>query len=154
MKRTHIVIHHSLSKDGNLSNWNAIRKYHTQTLGWDDVGYHWGIEKIGSSYEILMGRSMNKRGAHCIDLGMNRVGIGVCLIGNYDVAEPPGEAKTKLIELCLWLIDMYKISICDVLGHREVQALAGIREEDRKTCPGRLFPLEQFRGALYQTLNT
>jgi len=37
--KTHVVIHHSLTKDGQAVSWGAIERFHRETQGWSDVGY-------------------------------------------------------------------------------------------------------------------
>lgn len=81
-KPTHIIMHDSLTEDGQTVSWGAIRKYHVEFNKWADIGYHFGIELIDDNYEILTGRMIGREGSHCP--GFNRVGIGICIIGNFD----------------------------------------------------------------------
>lgn len=145
-----IVIHHSLTHDGKTVNWNAIRRYHVENRGWDDVGYHFGIEKIGDRYEILMGRMPHTQGAHTRELSMNTTGIGICCVGNFDLAPPPPELTDKLVELLRWLCHDYRISSGHVIGHCEVGEMVGLRWQDGqyKTCPGRQFDMGRLRSFL------
>jgi hypothetical protein len=87
-----IVFHHSATEDGPDASWGDIRRYHTTPeplgKGWEDIGYHFGIEKIGARYEAMVGRPLPMRGAHCIPL--NGRSIGICFVGNY-IAKPPPE---------------------------------------------------------------
>jgi len=130
----YIAIHHSLTKDGKRVSWNAIRNYHVNTLRWKDIGYHFGIEKIGARYEILFGRMPNERGAHV--RGFNDVALGICLVGNYDKGKPP-EAQLELArKLIRWLMQEFEIPAERVVGHREL--------DPRKTCPGLEFDLYVF----------
>jgi len=143
---SHIIVHHSLTKDSGTVSWQAIRRYHLG-LGWDRVGYHFGVEAVGSGFEVLLGRSLLMRGAHCRELHMNEHGIGVCFVGNYDLNAP----GTKLLEtadpLIHWLMEVYKIPTENILGHREVGRLAGFEwtAGEYKTCPGRLWNMDDFR---------
>ena len=150
--KTHIVVHHSFTEDGETVSWGAIRKYHVKTNGWKAIGYHAGIEKVGDSYEVFLGRMPDEVGAHCKDHGMNLNGIGICCVGNYDLAAPPPEVVKKLIDLCRYFMRTYDIGWRNVIGHREAQRMAGVPIQKRKTCPGTKFDMEGLRRALAQTV--
>lgn len=79
MNVTKLIIHHSLTKDGQVADWGAIRKYHMEVNGWDDIGYHWGIERVGNGVVLQTGRPETMVGAHT--KGMNDQSIGICVVG-------------------------------------------------------------------------
>jgi hypothetical protein len=62
---THIIIHHSASKDGTELDFANFRRWHVIGQGWKDVGYHFGVERLGTGYEILGGRPWTLQGSHC-----------------------------------------------------------------------------------------
>lgn len=161
---THILLHCSATKDGTSVSWPAIRHYHQSHAyqgrvitpakanrliecgvpgvkkPWADIGYHFGIERIGNGYEILMGRMPIQPGAHCPQKGMNRKAIGICFVGNFDLAPPPTDQWRMGLKLVRSLMDIHHIPAAKVRGHREY---AG-----HKSCPGRMFDLDRFRLAL------
>lgn len=145
----YIVLHHSLTEDGHTVSWNAIRDYH-KAQGWDDIGYHFGIEEIGNAVEILVGRTVGTLGAHTKELRMNARSIGICVVGNYDLIVPSEAHLAKLHALLVWLCRDYGIPAKNVVGHREVGEMAGLdwRRGHYKTCPGTLFPLDLVRSRL------
>lgn len=136
-----IILHHSLTKDSQTVSWDAIRQYHTVTLGWKDIGYHFGIERIGGHYEILIGRMMDQEGAHCRDHGMNRKSIGICFVGNFDLQAPPTEQWDLGVRLVKCLLSILAIPRSCVSGHCECSP--------HKGCPGKLFDLDKFRKEIY-----
>ena len=138
MTPSHIIIHHSLTKDSETVSWDAIRRYHTEEMLWRDIGYHYGIERTGTDdYNIFAGRMMNEPGAHCKEMGMNRISLGICFVGNYDDENVPVEMWHLGIRLVKSLMDIFKIPAKHVKGHRE---FAGY-----KSCPGVNFDMGEFR---------
>ncbi len=149
-----IIIHHSATKDSRTFSWDDIRRYHTTPppggRGWTDIGYHFGVEQIDDGYEIMIGRMPDEEGAHTKELAMNQLGFGVCLVGNFDEQPPPDPALAKLRDVVRWLMRAYDIPARNVLGHREVGMRAGFdwQQGQYKSCPGKLFNMEDFRASL------
>jgi len=135
IKPKFIILHHSLTKDGKTVSANAIRKYHTEVMGWDDVGYNSISELVNDEYEILIGRMLNEQGAHC--RGHNHNTYGHCIVGNYDIDEVPPEMWMLNLKWVRSLCDVFDIPEENVLGHREF--------DSSKTCPGEKFNLKGFR---------
>ena len=137
MTPTHAIIHHSLTEDSKTVSWGAIRRYHMETQGWNEIGYQIGIELIGDYYEVLMGRPLTSVGAHTV--GMNSRSIGICFIGNYDLAPPPDAMMDTAVWIITPLIDELDIPCANIHPHSKYAD---------KTCPGRMFPMKEFVEAL------
>jgi len=137
-----IVIHHSLTADNHTVSWDNIRDYHVNVKGWNDIGYHYGIELIEDRYEILVGRMMNEQGAHVRSHNNNT--LGICFIGDYDHSEVPPAMWRKGLRLVASLCYILKIEASNVYGHREFN--------NYKTCPGRKFNMIGFRAQLTQSI--
>lgn len=141
MKKTHILIHHSATADSGSVSWGAIRKYHVETNGWKDVGYHLGVELVGEHYEVMLGRAFDEDGAHCYQDGMNVKSLGVCFVGEFDVVPPPPEmlvyAARRLRSI------MHDLGIPADTEHVQMH-----RQHAPKTCPGTAFPFAAFLSLL------
>ena len=141
-----IILHHSLTKDSETVSWQAIRDWHINHEKYREIGYHFGIELVQSHghikprYEILVGRMPNDSGAHCKQMGMNRMSLGICFVGNFDETKPPHEMWVMGLKFVRSLMDIYGIDRRAVLGHRELC--------DYKSCPGFYFNLNKFREQL------
>ena len=135
MEPTRIIIHHSLTKDSGTVSWAAIRHYHIFDRGWVDIGYHAGIEMVGDEYECFYGRPVTQQGAHT--QGHNHDTLGFCFVGNYDAEEPdPKMLYTAARRVILPWCQTFGIEPENIRAHREFST---------KTCPGKLFDLEQLR---------
>lgn len=135
---THIMVHHSLTEDGESLSWQAIRAYHTLFNKWDDIGYHYGIEKVNSDVEVLVGRPESDVAAACKEGKMNERAIHVCCVGNFDNIPPSPQVLSKLVKYVLVpLIKRYKIPWGNIIAHRDYAPY--------KTCPGGKFDMNKLR---------
>ena len=80
--------------------------YHTQSLGWSDIGYNFLVDRFG---RIWVGRAGGAakpvRGAHT--LGFNGSSTGVSVIGNFDVATPSRTVIRAIARVAAWKLHMY-----------------------------------------------
>ena len=141
-----IVIHHSKSPDNIVRNFDEIKKYHIEVRGFENIGYHKIIERIGDRYEIVSGRNLWDHGAHA--LGFNTISIGICVVGDYDLYPIPLPMAQRLIKLIKALQLTFNIKNDKVIGHRETYGLRGLAQE--KTCPGKMVYMEDIRQSLYR----
>ncbi len=144
MKVEYLIIHHSATKDGRTNDWKAIKNYHININKWNDVGYHYGIEKINDSYTIQKGRSESIPGAHTKEQNMNKRSLGICVVGNFDLQEPPERAFYLLVALCTQLCKKYKLSSNKIRPHNEFNK--------SKTCPGLKMDMNKLREEVAKNL--
>jgi len=143
----YIVIHHSATTAGTLEAIDADQRGRGFTNG---VGYHFLINNGRSAGtadgQILpTARWINQLdGAHtrvATHPEFNTEGIGICLIGNFDLQQPSAAQMASLEMLVLALRNRYQIPLDSIFGHGELK---------NTHCPGRLFPMETFLMTLRQ----
>lgn len=145
LRWTHIMLHHSLTEDGQTVSWQAIRRWHMgehpdspyRLSPMREIGYHFGVELVGRTHEVFAGRPLDFPGGHC--KAANSFAIGVCVVGNFDTAPPSPQLFAKTVEYVRGLISALDIPVQNVIGHCDL---------DRKSCPGKYFDLERFRRQL------
>jgi N-acetylmuramoyl-L-alanine amidase len=140
--KKHIVIHHSLTADSGTVSWGAIRKYHIETNKFREIGYHFGVELIGNTYEVLLGRMVHEDAAAVKESQMNRKGVHICMVGNFDKDTPPALQWRKCVDLVASLCLTLNLKPSDVSGHRD---WAKINGQTYKSCPGWRFDMDAFR---------
>jgi len=130
-----IIIHHSLTKDNQTVSWGAIRRYHTEVLGWSDIGYHAGCELLRDDYEVLIGRSWDEQGAHT--KGQNFSSLGFCFIGNFDDEPPPSQQIITGARVIAYWVRFFDIPVEKIYPHSHFASY--------KTCPGKKFDMEELK---------
>lgn len=107
----HVVVHHTASgNDYTRADVPGILRgmyrYHTQSLGWFDLGYNFVVDRFGRAW---VGRSGGVgrpvRGAHA--LGFNHASVGIAVIGNFEDAKPTNKAVTMVVRLAAWKLDRH-----------------------------------------------
>ena len=125
-----IVIHHSATPSGSMARFDKEHK----SKGWDGVGYHFvignGTDTRDGEIEVTPRWPIQKWGAHAktLDNRYNELGIGICLVGNFDTEQPSDAQMQSLGRLVGHLMQTYRISQRNVIGHRDTKATQ---------CPGR-----------------
>lgn len=132
-----IIIHHSATKDGLAKDFNAIKNYHVNTLGWYDIGYNWIVERVNGVATVIKGRDEMISGAHTKQQGMNSKSISISFVGNYDIDELPSDMFRVGVELIKDIRKRYKKDF-ELEPHSKYA---------NKTCPGKKFPLELMKKA-------
>jgi hypothetical protein len=146
-------IHHTAgSNDYTRADVPAIIRgdywYHTQVLGWSDLGYNFVVDKFGRIWEGRAGGiDRPVRGAHT--LGFNHDSFGVAAIGEYGDTAPSSELVRSLVRLTAWKLDAYGRKPA---GHTRVRSagsdrypagtwvrlpvIDGHRDTNQTACPG------------------
>ncbi|MBU1129476.1 MAG: peptidoglycan recognition protein family protein [Nanoarchaeota archaeon] len=132
LKVEKIVVHHS---EQNQDCAEFIKVRHKKR-GWEDIGYHFVIEKNG---QLKKGRDEKFVGAHIF--GYNKNSIGICLTGNFDENFPTQKQMKTLLKFLKKKLKEYGLEPKDVVGHREFPGV-------KKTCPGKKFNMDGVRSKL------
>jgi hypothetical protein len=137
-KWTAIVIHHSGTANGNVEIFD---RWHREKQ-WDGVGYDFvignGSDSGDGQVEVTYRWRQQKVGAHCKtpDNWANIEGIGICLVGNFNVAPPTERQREALARLVRFLEYWCDVPATRIYGHH---ATPGANETE---CPGSLFSMD------------
>jgi hypothetical protein len=110
--------------------------------GWDELGYDFvignGTDTSDGLIEVGPRWTKQKIGAHAKtpDNRFNEFGIGICLVGNFEVERPTPAQVRSLTRLVAYLMRTYQISPDRVLGHGDTKPTE---------CPGRYMNVAMIR---------
>lgn len=140
-----IVIHHSATSNGGAVMFDRIHK----AKNWDELGYHFvignGTDTKDGEIEVGPRWRKQKWGAHAKtpDNRYNDYGIGICLVGNFDLTRPSQKQLQSLAKLVAYLEKTYNISSDRVIGHGTVHSID--KGGTATDCPGKLMNVAQVR---------
>lgn len=134
----YIVVHHSDTPVGSAARFDRAHK----ARGWEMLGYDFvignGSETPDGMIEVGPRWAYQLDGAHTgtPDHRFNEWGIGICLVGNFDLNGPTAKEMDSLARLCAYLMKTYNIPARNILGHRDCKPT---------DCPGRYMDINQVR---------
>ena len=148
-------IHHTASNNSYTAEQAASQvrgfyAYHTQSLGWSDIGYNFLVDKFGRIYEGRHG-GVDRAviGAHAG--GFNTATMGVSMIGTHSTVAPTTVTLDAARELVAWKLSLHGV---DPLGKAvltsgggstskypagaqvTVNTILGHRDTNSTACPG------------------
>ncbi|HEX7352307.1 S-layer homology domain-containing protein [Brachybacterium sp.] len=101
-----VVLHHTAGSNGysRASSPQLVRgilAYHTQTLGWADIGYNVLVDRFGQVFEGRKG-GLHRHiiGAHA--LGFNTGSFGISVMGDHQSTAASTAAQTAVMEVAAW----------------------------------------------------
>jgi hypothetical protein len=139
---THLIIHHSAGSNTNANYTQVVRDiylYHTEVNGWSDIGYNFLISQDGTIFtgrDPANGDQDNVRGAHFC--GANTNTMGICLLGNYEIAQPTDLVLRSLETILTFKTDKEEIDPLASSQHINgfLPNIAGHRDGCATLCPG------------------
>lgn len=148
-----IVLHHTAGENGYSRDEapgivRGIHRYHTQSLGWCDMGYNFLVDAYGTIYQGRRGGILNQvRGAHAGNWDANLYTTGISMMGNFEEIDVPKAMRQSVVKLSAWRLYSFgldavgKVRIDEgrvdiISGHRDIYS-AGIRPATATACPGK-----------------
>lgn len=140
------VIHHSATGSsygrGDVpAILRGIYRYHTQTLGWQDLGYNFLVDRFGRVYEGRAGGvDRPVIGAHAA--GHNDGAIGVAALGCFDGSCGSAPVSTTMLAgldgLVSWTFGYHGVDPLGTTreGSRTIPTIVGHRDLGSTACPG------------------
>ncbi len=110
-----LIVHHSAGRNGHtrsdvpgiLRSWY---NFHTgPEKGWNDIAYNFVIDSEGGVWEARQG-SLDGPVAGDATGGNQGFTQLVCIIGDYNTAQPSQASLTSLVQLLAWLADRHGVS--------------------------------------------
>jgi flagellar hook assembly protein FlgD len=147
------VVHHTAGSNNYTRAQSAaivrsIQLYHVRGNGWDDIGYNFLVDKYGQVFEGRFGGvERNVIGAHA--QGFNTGSVGVALLGNYDSAGLTAAARSALVKLLAWRLDVAHVDPLEAFTWQSggnprypagvpvfLRPISGHRDVGFTSCPG------------------
>lgn len=149
-----VFVHHtdttnSYSCSSSAQIVRGIYAYHVLSLGWNDIGYNFLIDRCGRIFEGRYG-GMTRPVVGAQTGGFNWESAGIAMIGTFNTVRPTGAALWSLERLISWRLDVAHVNPLSgsimtssgnnpkyPAGHRLwLRNVSGHRDGYPTACPG------------------
>jgi len=135
-----IVYHHSATTSGNVK---GMDEYHRETRHMENgLAYHFviGNGKGMPDGAIVAGNRWQKQlpGGHLASESLNRISLGICLVGNFEKSPPTPAQLKSLAALTNYLMARCRLSVAAVKTHQQINTVY-------TACPGKKFPVNSVK---------
>lgn len=138
-----VVTHHSGIDRGNAE---AYGNYHKRRGMKNGLAYHFvignGLDSGDGQVEVGPRWLAQLDGGHVHTDKFNKIGIGICLVGNFEKRNPSRKQLEALYELTDFIKGNVRSRIARYAVHKEID---GARHT---VCPGRNFPIKEYHRRL------
>ncbi len=148
-------VHHTVSTNDYSADESgavilAMCRYHRNSLGWDDIGYNFLVDRWGRIYEGRAG-GIDQPVIGAQTQGFNGVSTGVAAIGTYTSATPPPEQVSAIASLLAWKLPLHgvpttgKVTVTSAGGSTNrfpsgqrvtFERISAHRDAGKTLCPG------------------
>lgn len=139
----HIVLHHTAEPAGTFQ---GIDRYHREERHMENgIAYHF---LIGNGNGMKDGEIKASRrwtgqlqGGHLRSEELNKVSLGICLVGNFETDQPSQRQLQALASLINYLLKRCRLGRAAVKTHQQINTVFTV-------CPGRRFPFRDLMGMI------
>lgn len=133
-----LVLHHTASTneiDNPAQAIKNIHEFHTNGKNWGDIGYHYIVAPDGQIFEGRAGGS-GVIGGHSFDV--NKVSVGISVMGNYQTSQVPTPVMHSLAALLEKLSEQYDLDPNASVRYKNqtMPVIGGHRDTGKTLCPG------------------
>ncbi|MBE3076482.1 MAG: N-acetylmuramoyl-L-alanine amidase, partial [Actinobacteria bacterium] len=136
-------VHHtdssnSYTRDQVPAIIRGFYSYHVRSLGWNDIGYNFLVDRFGRTWEGRFG-GMNRAVVGAQTLNYNAVSTGVAAIGKFDASTVPSGMTAAFKRILAWKFSLAGIPATGTVlaNGKYLQRVSGHRNGFPTACPGR-----------------
>jgi hypothetical protein len=135
----YVVVHHSGTRMGTVK---GMDRYHREQRHMENgLAYHFviGNGRGMDDGEVAVGHRWLEQldGGHLRSEELNKISIGICLVGDFETDYPTAKQMQHLKTLTRYLLDRCRIGSSGLRTHQQINPIY-------TRCPGRNFPTKTF----------